>query len=247
MHARRRGIKTLNVTWSERIGGIRRFVVTVLVLATILYVAAFFIVRTDGFRYVVEERMRDAWDWPVRVERVWLNPDWSLVVEGIESEGFETREGAGVAVDEIRLDWSIFRLLHPRRAALHRVRLHGGIFSFQMASDETWQPAFFHADAAALTEWFGLRAGDPPETETRFVAGQVDLHITDAHVYWWNEKNDLAASLSGLTFESDQARILDDYFRYIRMTANEIFSIGHARSHVTHRWLWVNDIMIRLD
>lgn len=247
MNARRRGVKTQHMTWTERIGGIKRFVVTLLVLAAILYVASFFIVRTDGFRYMVEERLRDTWEWPVRVERVWLNPDWSLVVAGIESEGFETREGPGIVLDEIQLDWSMLRLLHPRRSALRRMHVYGGLFSFRSAADDVWQPVYFHADALILAEWFGIRVSDPVNETVRFVEGAVDLRITGGDVYWWNEDDECIAALRGLSFESDRTELLNDPFRYIRMSADEVFTLEEVRRQVTRKWLWVNDTMIRFD
>lgn len=247
MTARRRQVKMEEETAVDRLGGLTRFLLTLLALALIFYVAAFFMVRTEGFRYMVEERLRDAWDLPVAVERVWLHPNLSLVVAGIETEGFEGRNGAGLAIDEIRLDWSVSRFLHPRRDALRRVHMRGGLFSFQQDPAGKWHPAFFHGDAVALAKWFEIQLPLETPVGTRFVREQIELVIADGALYWWNAENELVASIQGMTFESGQAVILGAVFRYTRMSADEVFSFGRSSRRVTRDLLWMGDRVVPLD
>lgn len=248
MTARRRQVKMEEGPASDRRGAVRRLLITLLVLAVILYVAAFFVVRTDGFRYVVEERLSDAWDWPVGVDRVWLNPDLSVVVAGIESEGFERHEGPGIALDEVRLAWSVTRLLHPRRSALCRAQVRGATVSLQQDAAGVWRPSVFFPDSVVLREWFGIRTGEaPPVGGARYVGGALEISITDGRLFWWNAANELVASLQGLTIERGRADILGEAFRYTRVSAEDVFGPGREERHVTRKLLWVDGHEIDLD
>lgn len=247
MTAERRKERKEKSSAVDRLNWLTRFLLTALVLAIILYVAAFFIVRTDGFRYLVEERLREAWDWPVRLERVWLSPDLSLVLVGIESEGFEEREGPGMAIEELRLGWSLSRLLHPRKSAIDSVEMRGGIFSFQQDAARSWRPAYFFPESAKLAEWLSLRhPGIDGSEGYRFVGGQVDLLITAGAFYWWNADSTLVVSVQGLTFEGARTELLGEQFRYTRMSATDIFSVDRSSREVTRQLLWLDDRLIHV-
>jgi hypothetical protein len=218
----------------------KHFIVTVLVIALILYIAAFFAVRTDGFRYMVEERLRENWAWPVTLERVWLNPDLSLVLVGIDSEGFEDREGAGIVIREARVSWSLARLLHPRRNALRAVEVYDGLFAFQADSAGAWQPIALHADAALLAEWCGITVDQPPEDTRRYLHNEVEVRVMRTDLYAWNRNNELVWSVQGLTFESDQATLLDRTFRLQRIAASSVYDGARTLGDVFREFLWMD-------
>ncbi len=233
MAAYRCAVKLEEESADDRRGWLRRLLFTLLALALIFYVAAFFVVRTDGFRYVIEERLRDAWDWPVDVERVWLNPDLSITVAGIESADFDARTGAGLVIEEIRMDWSLRRLLHPRQNALHRIWLEGGLFSFQPDADGTWQPAAFHPEAAVMMDWLGVAppGGMPPDI--RHPAGETVWTDVRADLFWWNAEEELVASLQGARLLSERTGLVGDEIRYTRVSADTLFSEQVTRRDVS--------------
>ena len=210
-------------------GGFSRFIVTVLVLLVIVYVTAFFALRTEGARSYVEERLERWMGLSLDVGAVRLGLPCVLVVERPVSEGFADAQGAGFRAQELRLGWRCASRWHVslRRPELHLV---GG-------QEEGWEPASFSrvgdlpfgsiADVSRMAE--GLRR--------RFI-----VEVADGTVKWLSADGAELASARGVSFRLAPVRAPNRTMYYHELAAYSVAGIDGGRlQDVEREWLAVGD------
>ena len=90
------------------IGGVGRFLVTVLIISIVLLVTVFFAVRTRGGHEFIEERLEKELGLKISVERMRIGWPYALVLEELCTEGFEAEgDTPGFAAQEVRLGFEL--------------------------------------------------------------------------------------------------------------------------------------------
>lgn len=222
---------------------LRRFVITLLVLALMIYVAGFFLVRTEGFRYMVQERLTEAFGLSVTVgHTAWL-PDGTLVLEDVVTAGFDGGAGGmvtGWQCDRVRLQWHIWDALMPGRGVLRRIEVLGGRVQFGAdASDAGFDGGSrfaFAGDVALLAEWLGRPL--PLTATPRLLDGETAVVLEDLDLYWVDAVQPVVrASLEGVAFQRVSRSLLDLELTYRRVSARRVFVNGMVETGVERRLL----------
>ena len=224
-----------------------RFFVTVVVLLLVLYGAALILSRTDGFRDLVEQRLRERWDWPVVVERAELNPALTLVLEGVGSEN-DAADGAGFSVAAMRSRWSLWGAIIPGRATVRSVEARGGAATLKRDADGDWQPAFLARVAGELAAFAGIElngkdgdAASPPSVSI------INVQLSDTNLTWLDRNDQAMASLTGLTFKSNETQWSGRNLRHQFLSADRIHDTGATRRDVVRERLYVDGTPIDLS
>ncbi len=213
-------------TAGDGMGGVGRFLVTVLIILIVLLVTVFFAVRTRGGHAFIEERIEKHMGVKIAAERMRIGWPYALVLEDLRTEGFdEEGDMPGFAAREVRLGPSLrarYRLF-VRRGHLRLVEGEGGM----------WTPGCF----ARLG---GLPYGDLADV-TRMLpltAGSMELEMNGGRVEWLDRHNGILASAHGISYRVTPVRIPG---RTMRHHALSLYSMtrpnGTRMSDVEREWL----------
>lgn len=211
-----------NVSSPTHVGmALYRATMTVLVLALILYVAALVLSRTDGFRSIMEERVRDRWQWPVQVTAFRVTPRLNLEARGIETDGMAAGNKPGLRVERVLWVWTWKGVLHPAHRAVSRVEMEGAQFVFQADPAGVMQPARFAAMARDLAQ----RVGFPPEerrSDPALDALGLALHWDKVDVYWLDGRGSGMGALHGVTYSGSDLALPGHDLRYHRLFVDTV-------------------------
>lgn len=225
----------------DRLTLLRRAVVTLGVLLLIAYITLLLTSRTDGFRYVVQERLVERWQTELQVDRAWLAADLTLHIEGIHTEPFGTqRVGPGFSIQALKVEWNKPGWFWPGLSRVRGGAVHGGTWSFQQDANGTWMPQAFFADAAWLTRQAGLRFSDEEVAAEHLsdAARNISLHQTE--LLFWDANAAPYASVSGLDFARDRATLLGRDVLYQHLTAE-------SAQWQQHRLVNIDQARLRID
>jgi hypothetical protein len=215
-----------------------RFWVTTLVILLILYVASFFIVRTEGFRYMVAERVSERSGWTVTIEKSWLNPNGSIVFVNVQTEAFEPGGTTGASIGELQLSFSLLGGLLPGRPLLAELRIQNATLSYDFrAVPDRVLP--FEADAWLLAGWLGVTRSRPRELpEPQLLDGRREMRLQNVDLIWWHpERQVLMQSLQGVQLRTESARVLDRVVWLRDVSAKAVFSEGLTQANIQRRAL----------
>ncbi len=190
------------------------FLWTVIVLAVVLYVGAYVLARTDGFRGIVENRLRDRLGPSVSVKKTSCDWGLNLIVQGVATEDISRRGQAGLRLGEARLEWSVRRWLKPGVSALRGLELSNVYLSFAPSEKGEWEPAALQSVAGLLEKWSGAQnapaapslapAGGEPEKKLESLGVQFDkiaMTLKDGRATWWKRNGDELAILEGVNID----------------------------------------------
>ena len=171
----------------RRRGSLERFVVTLLIIAAILWVAAFFIVRTDGFRVIVEEEASERLGLPVAIEAVGMAFPLNLQIEGLKAGEDPPAMGLRIGAAKVALGVGSLRRLHVRDAELVLMR----------SSEGGWAPK----SLSALGELPGHGVERMGRSLVRLLDGRA-CSIENARLLWLNADGTVYARGEGVSLES---------------------------------------------
>jgi hypothetical protein len=214
--------------------------VTLAILLLIAYVASLFIARTDGFRYMVEERLQEKWQWPVHVGSARLTLALDLEVRDLRSDGIDDGNRASLRLDRVRWEWQLWSALHPRRTAVVRWVMDGGTIMLQPDEKGAVQPAHFSAIAQRLGAWAGL----PPATERIPAIGPpgvaLDWHNLD--FYWLHPGGANAGALQGLNFTATEVTLPGRHLLHQILSIHKVTGQdNHHESGYPLEWFLLDD------
>lgn len=190
-----------------------RAVVTLIVLAAMLYGAALAISRTGGFRTYVQSEIADALGFDVVVGDTKLTPGFDLVIDGITAGRFDAPGTPCVRADRLTVGWS---LISSGGTRIRSVAVETGLLAFAQGPEGNWIPKPLAGVAGALIQGAGLglaeirsavrsKAGSAPSSKvapggaSAFSVQRVAVRGLD--VLWWKADKSKLASLAGLNVQ----------------------------------------------
>ena len=199
---------------------IRRFIVTVCILAAVFYVGAFLACGTDGFRSYTEEYLGNHLGIPVHVKHVNATPGLDLVLTGVMTEGISRKGTPGYRVREAVVHWSLVNKILSRGEILSAMELNDFQVSFAPGESGEWEPSALAKLGSWVAEWgrFDLKppvaapalAGseEKPEPPPRPMAkkirtdfwDRIRLSIEEGTMSWSDADQRELASASGIHF-----------------------------------------------
>jgi len=216
-----------------------RFWVTTLVILLILYVASFFIVRTEGFRYMIAERVSERSGWTLTIEKSWLNPNGSIVLVNVRTEGFVPDVAAvGAAIEELQLSFNLIGGLVPSQPFLSELRIKNATLAYDFRAEPS-RILPFEGDAWLLASWLGVNRSPPRELPApHLLDGRRQVRLQNVDLVWWqSERQLLMQSLQGVQLRTGSARVLDSDIWLREVSANAVFSEGVTQANVQRRAL----------
>jgi hypothetical protein len=206
-------------------GGLKSFVVTIIVIAAILLATAFFAVRTEGGRSFVEGWVAKRLGMELTIKDARLNLPLTLVIVDTVSKAVEPHGKPVFKAREISITPTLRAGLEitVERATLNLMRTSAG----------DWTPAVFS------------RLGDVQSRNVaeisramRKLAGYLTLRISDSTLNWMSEDGTIMASMNGLSFDVAPVQLPDRNIRYFRLAVDSA-NIGDNSTvrDVEREWL----------
>ncbi len=164
MHAAGKSKSDVKVVEDRPRGFLGRFVRTAMVVVIILYVATLLISRTDGFRYMVEERLKERTGAELNLGKVQMNMGMDLVLRDLAGPDLPERAVPGFQVERMTFRWSVPRFFQRGRVPLSRIVIEGADIRLVRNGEGRWQPAAFVEPVDVLSDWAGMVVPAPPRS-----------------------------------------------------------------------------------
>jgi hypothetical protein len=196
------------------------FLVTVLVIAVILVVAAAFAVRTRGGSELISDYLRDRTGLNVAVGKARLALPYDLVLEELRTRGGGSTNG-DLSVREVRLQWQI--------DGSPVVKIRGADLALVKSGPDDWLPEAF-SDVGGLsdvlqTPWFFREMP------------RLTLDVRDSSVRWTAGTN--IWSVEGLGLRSLPLRVGGQAWRYFEVQAGQVNRAGGSIGRAVRR-VWIS-------
>ena len=229
------GKLTISSGEEDGAGRWKRFGVTALILAVVLLVAGLFVARTEGVRQLVEDRLVKWLGVDVTIARTRIGFPYDLVLENIESAGFDGHR-AGLRVREVRIG--------PGRP--WRVVVDGAELVLVLDGQGTWNPPVWSP--------FGnlpIRNVIELSRLTRDWRGRATMRSLNGHVKWLNATGRPMAAARGVDFSLARVSLPGRRMFHYRLSVRDMFCpCGDSVHDVVQReWLsgeGADDVLISL-
>ena len=210
-------------------GGFRRFVITVLIIALIAWVAFFIIARTDGGHEFVVNQLNKRLGTDVTAEQVRFTFPLALVVNGVRSENFEY-QSQGLQVKQARLSLGV--------KPWWRLTLKEPELNLSYSRSEGWSPNGF----AQLGELPGEDLHKIAEL-TGGIRKSGKLHFTGGSLTWLDASGKELAAARNLEFKMAPASIPGHRMTYYYLSVEQVVNPGETRlKNVKCEWLSSPDV-----
>lgn len=169
--------------WLE---SITRFWITMVIIAAILYFAAYAISRSDGFRDIVQQRLSELAGTPLSIREARADAMMNLVLEGINDSANHTNQLPGIEIAYAKLKWRWIPLLTGTGWPFKQLHVRDGTIRFTQATDGTWSP--LPELESRLSPWMEV-PGTPTNvlltsiTESMRLVG-VDVSLENVNAVW---------------------------------------------------------------
>jgi hypothetical protein len=199
---------------------VRRFIVTVAILAAVFYVGIYLACGTDGFRSYAEEYLGTHLGLPVRVKKIHATPTLDIVLNGVMTEGVSRKGTPGYRVQEAVVHWSVLNKVLSRGEILSGLELNDFSVSFAPGESGDWEPAALAKLGSWVADWgrFNLSkpsaavTPDDPEKADDVDAApaptvksdfwdRISLAIENGSMSWWDGDKRELASAAGIKFD----------------------------------------------
>lgn len=196
---------------------IRRFVITVCILAAVFYVGIFLACGTEGFRSYAEEYLGTHLGIPVSIKRIHATPTLNLVLTGVMTEGVSRKGAPGYRVQEAVVRWSVLNRILSRGEILSALELNDFGVSFAPGETGEWEPAALEKLGSWVADWGRFDLAKPPAQAAPDETGEEDtdtppklqsefwdrvsLSIKDGSMSWWDADKQELASAAGIRFD----------------------------------------------
>lgn len=198
---------------------------TLLLLAALCYGGALLLARTDGFRYLLEQRLQNRWQEPqLQVGRVWLDLLLDLRLEHIE---ITVDDGpSALAIDEVRVRW--WPAIAHWRGPFYRwttIEVIGWEANYPYAGQR--QPPVWLATAA---RHIAARTGVWPDDTSNVSSLPTRRFTAQANrLRWLDARGHVVAELADVHYQTATTRLMG---RTVRL---EDLRLGTARHGDFHR------------
>ncbi|MFO7870864.1 MAG: hypothetical protein R6V03_05475 [Kiritimatiellia bacterium] len=209
-----------------RMGGVKRFVITVVILAVIVLVCGIFAARTEGARRLAGEKLGKRLGMELKIGEMRIGWPYVLVLDRVESEDEAPDEGGPLfKAREIRLAPGIdprWRIT-ARQCGLKLVRDRGG----------AWTPT-------ALGRLGAIPRGGMEKISwvTEEFRDSVALKVRDSGVEWLDSSGRVISSASGISFDVRPVEMGDRRMYYHRLVVYNVLGESLLEGHNMEReWL----------
>lgn len=208
------------------IGGVGRFLVTVLIISIVLLVTVFFAVRTRGGHEFIEERLEKELGLKISVERMRIGWPYALVLEELCTEGFEAEgDTPGFAAQEVRLGFAL--------RSRYRIFIRRGHLRLVEGSAKVWTPTCLarlgelpYGDLADLTRMIPL------------AGGRVTFELNGGRAEWFDAAKNILASAHGVNYCVTPVRVPGRQMQHHILSLYSMTRPSGARmSDVAREWL----------
>lgn len=126
-------------------------VITLLIIAAILYVSARLAVGTAGFRSLAAGRMEKLLGMPVKIEQVSANWRFDVTLRNVVTEGTRRDDSPGLRAQRVRIGWAWGDLWRRGRPGLRSLELDRCVIVFARDEKQEWAPREFAPLSAFLS------------------------------------------------------------------------------------------------
>jgi hypothetical protein len=177
----------------ERGNGLKRLLVTLLIITTILYVGAFFGLRTDGARSLIEGEMSKRIGMEVQIGETKLAFPLGVAMHIVKA-GEPGEDLGGFLAKEIKIKLLSGAGIHIEASGVDLVMLR--------EDDGSWGPRFFS------------KLGDIPDHELSMVSNitkgfreHVSIDVDGALLKWIGDDGEVHVLMEGVVFEMQPTRL----------------------------------------
>jgi hypothetical protein len=210
--------------------GLKRFTVTILIILAILYVGAFFGLRTDGARSLVEGALEKRLGMDVKIGETSMAFPLGISMATVAAGDMAGGQG-GLIADEIAVRF----LASPGI----RVSAKGLELALVQDSDGSWQPRFF-ATMSDLPQ-----AGTAGISEiTKGLSSDFSLRVKGSLVKWVDADGSVLAMAEGTDFEMQPVKLPGRKMVYYRLGVFKYTSEqapGGGGRDILREWLYSPD------
>jgi hypothetical protein len=214
------------------IGCLWRAVIGVVVLGVIVLVAGSILVRLDGVRSAITERMEVLLGEKLKVETIRVGWPWALVLENVSTVNYAVGQ-PGFTVREIRIRAGTRTPWHVtvRRCTLCLVK-----------TGSNWKPDMF----GRLGELPSRNIGEVSKVTEPF-RRNVSVSVSDSAVRWFDSSGKELASVSGMAFEVVPVDIPSRLMFYHAIAIHSVSGLGaRPLQEMEREWLAADGIRYRL-
>lgn len=220
--------------WLE---SITRFWVTIAIIATILYFAAYAISRSDGFRDIVQQRLSELAGTPLAIREARADAMMNLVLEGINDAASYTNQLPGIDITYAKLKWRWIPLITGKGWPFKNLHVRDAAIRFTKTTNGAWQP--LPDLESRLAPWMEVPGAPTNQamasiTELMRQAG-VDVTLENVSVLWRTGFADEPpiARVEGVHLKTAPLKPFDDPVIWFEM------NIGRAESGEVE---WLMDV-----
>ncbi len=203
------------------------FVVPFLMVVIILLVAIFFIVKTDGSKEVITDKLGKSLGMDVELAGTRVGWPYVLVLEGVSIKEKDT-DKTSIFAKSVRLSKDFkFRT---------NIFINRGELTLEQSGDGDWGPHTFS------------RLGNLPTENITQLSKTLDLFdkrividITDSEISWVDKSGSKISSVSGLYFKTLPVKIYKHDMRYFSLSINSGVVNGSKFSDIKKEWLASKD------
>lgn len=228
---------------------IRRFLFTLVVMILICYAGAWFISRTEGFAYLIGEKLGDHTGIAVKAETSWCDPSLNFFMENVYSKADDVEKLGELKADKISIYWKLkgiqkveiqapVCLLRYRPGAGWKPDKIGKLAKLPLlwdlegeeekpknsarpADPEGTDEAALHPPGAPPAGDVGVPVEGPSSTELSEFPSlpQMEVLIQNASFYFQNRKGQQVAAITGVDLHYIPSRLREDGSVYLKVTA----------------------------
>jgi len=206
-------------------GALGRLLAALLIVWFILYTTAFVLARMDVGRNFIRGWMEKQLGLELEIEATSLALPFEIVMDRVESKGFQFGIKPGFKASEIRISPRLFSPTH--------VSVLRGELTLVRGEDGTWTPTGFS------------RLGDIPlrnltevSRVTRTFRKEMTFHLTEGSIAWLDKTELEIASAYGISFDVLPASIPERTLYYHHLVVYNMLGVDGMRVHdVEREWL----------
>lgn len=209
---------------SERGGGFRAFVLTLLIVIVITLVFIGVAVRLETGRVMIQDYLKKKIGMPVKIQKAWIGLPYVLVLEDVETEGFGAPDVAGISIRELKVGFGL--------KSVFKLSIYGGSLQLVQDSESRWQPQLF------------ARVGDLPSGNIADIS-----RITDGYRDWlnlsvregairWRSNSGANVLVSKLSFDVSRVRLPKQSMFFHELSVYNVIGADGVGFHDVERtWL----------
>jgi len=188
--------------------------VVILLLLGIGYCAALLALQTDGFRSYTETWLEDHLGVELSVGEVRATAALNLVLQDVQTGKGPVAGEPGIHIGSALVRWSALGFL-TGKGALKGLDIDDVYLSFIQDKNGEWKPECLAAIGDRLAGWMGLDVSGNtassgssskrrlvgPGSEVAGITDNIQLHVKDGLIKWWNQYGHEIAGVEGLNLE----------------------------------------------